>query len=136
MNPHCVHQYPTVIREHHLDTFGHVNNSVYLELLEEARWEIITQRGYGIDKIRETGQGPTILEIHLLFTQEVRLRESIVIHTQLVSYEKKVAQLNQWITNEEEKVCCEAAFKMGLFDVKERKLVLPTVEWLNAWGAV
>ena len=89
MNPHPVHRYPIVIREHHLDSFGHVNNATYLELLEEARWESITERGYGFEKIRETGQGPTILEIHLLFTQELRLRESVVIHTQLITYEKR-----------------------------------------------
>ena len=132
MNPHPVHRYPVVIREHHVDSFGHVNNAVYLELLEEARWEMITERGYGLEKIRETGQGPTILEIHLLFIQELRLRESVVIHTQNITYEKRILQLKQWITNAEEKICCEAVFKIGLFDVRERKLIPPTVEWLNA----
>lgn len=33
-----IHEYPVVIREHHLDTFGHVNNAAYLDILEEARW--------------------------------------------------------------------------------------------------
>jgi thioesterase-3 len=136
MTLHGAHRYPIVIRERHLDSFGHVNNATYLELMEEARWESITERGYGLEKIRETGQGPTILEIHLLFIQELRLRESVVIHTQLITYEKKIAQLKQWITNAEEKVCCEAVFKIGLFDVKARKLILPTVEWRNALGAV
>jgi thioesterase-3 len=134
MNSHIVHRYPLLIRESHLDTFGHVNNAVYLQIFEEARWQIVTDRGYGIKKIRETGQGPTILEIRLTFSHEIRLRESITIHTQLVSYERKVADLKQWITNSEEKLCCEAIFKVGLFDLKERKLVMPTPEWLEALG--
>ena len=37
-----VHEYALVIREQHLDTFGHVNNAKYLEILEEARWDLIT----------------------------------------------------------------------------------------------
>ena len=43
-----VHDYQLVIREQHLDTFGHVNNAKYLEILEEARWDLITGNGYGL----------------------------------------------------------------------------------------
>ncbi len=32
------HEYHLLILEKHLDTFGHVNNASYLEILEEARW--------------------------------------------------------------------------------------------------
>jgi hypothetical protein len=30
------HEYEALIHERHLDTFGHVNNAAYLEILEEA----------------------------------------------------------------------------------------------------
>jgi thioesterase-3 len=127
-------EYAVLIREHHLDTFGHVNNAVYLELFEEARWEVISSRGYGIETIKTTGLGPTLLDVHLKFMKELRLREQIVIKTQLVSYEGKVALLGQWIENAAGVRCCEAEFKIGLFDTHQRKLVLPTPEWLKALG--
>ena len=129
-----IFEYPMMIREGHLDTFGHVNNAVYLQILEEARWELITQNGFGIQKIKETGLGPTILEIQIRFMKELRLRKEIVIKTQLQSYEGKISLIRQWIEDREGTSYCEADFKIGLFDVRQRKLVLPTPEWLNAVG--
>jgi YbgC/YbaW family acyl-CoA thioester hydrolase len=126
--------YALKIREHHLDTFGHVNNAVYLELFEEARWEIVAPRGYDMKKIKESGQGPVILDIHIVFMRELRLRSDIKIHTQLESYEGKIGILKQWIVDESGQSCCEAKFKVGLFDLKTRKLIPPTKEWLAALG--
>ena len=95
---HTLFAYPLIVREHHLDTFGHVNNAVYLQIFEEARWEMVNRAGYGLAKIKETGKGPTILEIKLLFSRELVLRDSVTIHTQMVSYEGKICMLKQWIT--------------------------------------
>jgi thioesterase-3 len=125
--------YPLTIKEQHLDTFGHVNNATYLTLLEEARWELITQNGYGLSYIRETGLGPTILEINLKFLKELRLREAIIIESKMLSYEGKIGKMVQTMVRNGE-TCCIAEFTVGLFNVKERKLVLPTPEWLKAIG--
>lgn len=59
------------ILEGHLDTFGHVNNASYLEILEEARWDLITRNGYGLDAVRRLGIGPVVLEAHLRFVREL-----------------------------------------------------------------
>lgn len=136
MNPHTIFTYPLLILESHLDSFGHMNNATYLEVFEEARWDLVTGRGYGLKKIKETGKGPVILEIHLLFSRELRLRSQVTIHTQVASYAKKIGHLNQWITDDRGKVCCEAKFTMGFFDLATRKLIVPTNEWLNAMGAI
>lgn len=125
--------YPLIIKESYLDTFGHVNNAMYLTLFEEARWDLITKNGFGLEKIQETGLGPTILEIKMVFLKELRLRDQINIETQLLSYERKVGKLSQKMLRDGE-VCCQAEFVFGLFDLKERKLVLPTDEWLRSIG--
>lgn len=125
--------YPRIINETQLDTFGHVNNASYLTLLEEARWDLITKNGYGLKKIQETGIGPTILEIKLVFLKELRARDEILIETQVISYERKIGKLMQLIRREGE-VCFRAEFVMGLLDLAKRKLVLPTNEWLRAIG--
>lgn len=127
-------EYPLTILEHHLDTFGHVNNAVYLQIFEEARWHIVTERGYGLDFVRQTGIGPTILEINLKFKRELRLRQKVVIRTRLASLEGKTHTLQQQIINEAGETCCEAEFKLALFDLKARKIVAPTAEWLAVFG--
>ncbi len=132
---HNTFDYPLTILEGHLDTFGHVNNAVYLEILEEARWDLITRNGYGLEKIKQTGMGPTLLEVQLRFLRELKLRQKVVIHTQMISYEGKVSVFRQWIVNETGETCCDATLKIALFDVRLRKLVAPTPEWLGAVGA-
>lgn len=125
--------YPLIVKETYLDTFGHVNNAMYLTLFEEARWDLITSKGYTIKKIQESGQGPTILELKLTFLKELRVRDEIIIETEMLSYEGKVGKLAQRIVRGKE-ICCRAEFIFGLFDLKQRKLVLPTDAWLKAVG--
>ena len=126
--------YPLTIREYHLDTFGHVNNATYLQICEEARWELITSRGFGLETIKKTGLGPTIVEINMRFKKEIRLRQKITITTQTISYKGKIAVLAHEILNESNEVMFEATINFGLFDVSQRKLVSATPEWLYAVG--
>ena len=128
------HSYPLVILESHLDTFGHMNNAAYLQVFEEARWDLITANGYGLQRILETRLGPVILEVNLRFRKELKLRQKVVIETVLKSQSRKLVNIAQEIVNEEGQVCCTADFVCGLFDLKERKLVLATPEWLKGIG--
>lgn len=124
--------YEMTIKEFHLDTFGHVNNATYLQLFEEARWEFITANGYGLAKIKETGLGPVVLDIHIRFIKELRLREQITIHSQTGEWSGKIGTIKQWITDSQGSICSDFEMKCGLFDTHQRKLVSPTEDWLNA----
>jgi acyl-CoA thioester hydrolase len=126
--------YKLLIREFHLDTYGHVNNATYLAMFEEARWEVVTERGYGFKKVHDTGQGPVILEVNLKFMKELRLREEITITTELVDYPGKVGHLKQQMILPDGSVASEAMFTFGLFDLKARKMIEPTPEWKFAVG--
>ena len=128
-------QHEVLIRESHLDTFGHVNNASYLQIYEEVRWDLITSRGFGMKEILASGMGPTILEVQLTFKRELRVREKIVVHTQLESYESKVGILKQSMVNERGEVCNEMKMTFGLFDTRARKLIPPTPERMKALGA-
>lgn len=125
--------YSLTIKPSHLDVFGHVNNAVYLMLLEEARWDILNKNNYGIDKIQATGLGPVILEIRINFLKELHVGDQITIETRTISYKNKISKMSQIILRGEE-ICSTAELVMGLFDLKARKLVLPTPEWLRAVG--
>jgi acyl-CoA thioester hydrolase len=111
-----------------------MNNATYLDVLEEARWDLITRNGYGLDEIKRRQAGPTILEINLRFVREIRNRERITIKSWSESYSGKIGTIRQQMLNQKEELCCEAKFVVGLFDLQARKLVLPTPEWLRALG--
>lgn len=129
-----VFEYEILIREHHLDSYGHVNNATYLALYEEARWEAITQKGYGYKTVQETGLGPVILEIKLKFLKELKLRERILITLEVISYEGKICILRQQMLRENREVASEVTLTTAFFDLKNRKMILPNEAWLKAVG--
>ncbi len=123
-----------MIQETHLDVFGHVNNAKYLEIYEQSRWHYITEKGYGLEKIKQTQQGPVILEAKIRFLRELKERQKIKISFELVGYEGKVGHLKQQMTNEKNELMSDLILTVGLFDLKARKLIEPTTEWKNAIG--
>lgn len=128
------HEKTFVISEAHLDSFGHLNNARYLEMFEQARWDLITERGFGIDRVRQSKTGPTILQIEIRFMRELSARDVVVIRTEMLTYERKIGRLRQQIIKADDAVACEAVFTIGLFDLERRRLIEPTPEWLSAIG--
>ena len=129
-----IHEYPILIREHHLDTFGHVNNATYLDILEEARWDLITRNGYGLDEVHRMQVGPTVLAVEIRFVREIRNRQRVTIRTWLESYSGKIGKLAQQVRDEKDEICTDALFTIGLFDMTTRRLVRPTAAWIAALG--
>lgn len=125
-----------LVRESLIDSFGHMNNSKYLELFEEARWDIINGRGFSVHEIMKNGLGPVVLEVNMRFTKEIRLRENIriVSEVEASASKGKTMTMKQVMLNEKGDACCTAMFVFGLFDLKARKLVSPTPEWTRAIG--
>ena len=126
--------YEIIIRESHLDTFGHMNNAAYLVLFEEARWELITKNGYGLNEVIKQQKGPVILDIEIRFKKEIKLREKIKITTELVSHERKISKFKQDMIKEDGTVAAELNLTFGFFDLQTRRLINPTPEWKKAIG--
>lgn len=125
--------YKKQILENHLDTFGHVNNATYLQIYEEARWDFITQNGFGLDKVQQLQMGPVILEIGLTFKRELVNRQWIEIKSETSDIVNPlVMKLSQAMINEEGKVASSLDLTVGLMDMKKRKLIRPTKQWLKA----
>lgn len=127
-------EYELLIKESHLDCFGHMNNATYLALYEEARWDFIQNNNYGLDKILESQKGPVLLEVNLKFKREIKNRETIKIITNNQWIKGKIMGLTQKMLNKDGKVCSEADFVIGYMDLKERKLIKPESDWLIACG--
>lgn len=124
--------YEMMIREHHLDSYGHVNNATYVQILEEARWESITLKDYGYEKVQSTGHGPVILEVSVKFRKELKLREKIRVTVQALPMKGKIGVINQQILKADGAVALEGYVVYGMFDLKTRKLVEASPEWLKA----
>lgn len=129
-----IFNYSFQVQEAHLDTFGHMNHATYLTIFEQARWDMITDRGYGLVKIHQIQIGPTILEANVKYKRELRLREKVRIETICSQWKGKIGVVDQKMFNEKEELCAEARLTVGIFDMKKRKLVEAPADWLNALG--
>lgn len=135
MNENTIFEYEVLIREMHLDSFGHVNNAAYVMLYEEARWDFITKNGFGLDYISHHQMGPVILDLSVRFKREIKNREQIKITSKAIDIiSPKIMVLEQQMINSQGKVASEAKFTVGFFDMKSRKLIDAGPEWLKACG--
>jgi YbgC/YbaW family acyl-CoA thioester hydrolase len=128
------HRYELTIREQHIDSFGHVNNAVYLTLFEEARWELITNNGYGLKRILETNVGPVILQANVKFKRELVLRDRVTVTTQVTDYRRRIGYIHQEMLDADGALTTTAEFTFGLFDMIKRELVAPSEGWMRAFG--
>ncbi|WP_408095382.1 acyl-CoA thioesterase [Peredibacter sp. HCB2-198] len=135
MNENIQFEYEVLIREFHLDSFGHVNNAAYVQLYEEARWDFITKNGFGLDYVQKHQIGPVILDLQVRFKRELKNRETIKILSRAVEIvSPKIMVLEQSMIKADGKVASEATFTVGFFDMKERKLIAANDDWLRACG--
>ena len=93
--------YPVQIRERHLDTFGHVNNAKYLELYEEARWEIINSRGYDLKQIQKLNywENNQAGSYELFLNNFNTLDEDVEKVQELLGYSYKIIPVNEAYEN-------------------------------------
>ena len=129
------HEYEILITEKHLDTFGHVNNATYLELYEEARWDLITEGGWGLTEIQEKKIGPVVTSINIQYKRELKNREKVTVETVFGGFRNsKILYLEQQMIKEDGTVANVMKLEAGLFDLEKRRLLDPSDEWMAALG--
>ena len=67
------------VRTYELDSFGHVNNSVYLNYLEEARSEFLRQMGLSFHDLARSGVQLVIAEARVCYLRPATYGDEIEI---------------------------------------------------------
>ena len=117
--------YERRIREIDLDFLGHVNHAKYLSLLEEARWELLAEQGFGFERLRQERISVVILGVNIQYKKEIVNRELVSIETWTASSVGKVMSLRQVIRKANGQIGAEATITYGVMDLVQRKLVDP-----------
>jgi len=126
--------YSFTVDESHIDVFGHVNNAEYLRLFEDARWDIVSSGGFGIEFMKEMKQGPVITEVNIKYLREIRPGQEITITSTCRMATDLIFHVEQNMRDSEGVLYSEALFIGGLFDLAERRIIPPTAQWLQAMG--
>lgn len=75
-------EYYFSVRGYELDSFGHVNNAVYLNYIEQAQWELLRKTDT-FPFLREKGIIPAIIEINIRYIREAKLFDEMVIKSRI-----------------------------------------------------
>jgi acyl-CoA thioester hydrolase len=74
---------PLEVRGSELDSFGHVNHAVYLNYLEEGRWDFLRKTGL-LDPLQRKGRFLAVVEVSMRYVRECRLGDALEVRTTLL----------------------------------------------------
>lgn len=72
--------YKTEVRGYELDSYGHVNNAVYLSYTEQARWDILRNAGL-LESFLDKNLLLVVTETNIKYMRELKLFDEIEILT-------------------------------------------------------
>lgn len=109
------------IRGYHCDAYGHLNNARYLELFEDARWNLLDEAGI-VKPLSDKGLLFFVVSITVNYKLPVNDGSRIRIETWLRSVGKRKMVFAQRILSEgEERICTDAEISFVLYDTKSGK---------------
>jgi acyl-CoA thioester hydrolase len=114
---------PVTVRGYETDTQGHLNQSVYLQYAEHARWCLLDAAGIGQTDLVSKGVGPVTLETTIRYLRELRAGDRTEVTCAFTWGEGKTFRIGQTIRKADGTVAAEFTAVGGLLDLKERRLV-------------
>jgi acyl-CoA thioester hydrolase len=111
------------VRGYETDALGHLNQSVYLQYAEHARWSMLQDAGAGPSELLAAGVGPVVLEQTIRYRRELRAGDETEVTCSFVWGEGKTYRIEQTIRKTDGTVAAEISLVCGLMDLKERRLV-------------
>ncbi|MEU6818010.1 acyl-CoA thioesterase [Streptomyces sp. NPDC046860] len=114
---------PITVRGYETDTQGHVNQSVYLNYAEHARWSLLRAAGISQAELVGAGVGPVALETTIRYRRELLAGDEIVVTCTFVWGEGKTFRIEQTVAKADGTLAAEITATGGLMDLTARKLV-------------
>ncbi|MEV6276762.1 acyl-CoA thioesterase [Nocardia sp. NPDC051832] len=113
---------PITVRGYELDSLGHVNQAVYLQYAEHARWELLRAAGVGQDKLLATGFAPVVLENNIKYQRELRAGDEVTVSCEFEWTEGKTFRMHQEIRKIDGTISALVTVTGGVMDLTARKL--------------
>ena len=75
---------------HDIDIVGVMWHGHYLKYLENARWALMDQIGFGFEAMRDSGFAWPIVEMHVKYVHAARLGDQLRVRASLVEWENRL----------------------------------------------
>ncbi|MGW3647275.1 acyl-CoA thioesterase [Streptomyces sp. NPDC000878] len=123
---------PVTVRGYETDVQGHLNQSVYINYAEHARWVLLQAAGISQTGLMAKGVGPVALETTIRYQRELLAGDEVEVTCDFVWGEGKTFRIRQTIRKTDGTVAAEITAVGGLMDLKARKLVADPKEHFRA----
>ena len=116
------------VRSYDLDSFGHVNNAVYFNYLEEARGEYLEQRGLSFNDFHEWRAYAFIISAEIHYKSPAKFGDILDIRGAITKMKRSSFCIDYEIFNETtNKVCAVAAMSLAFVDEHEKLISIPEI---------
>ncbi|MFF4302297.1 acyl-CoA thioesterase [Streptomyces sp. NPDC001601] len=111
------------VRGYETDVQGHLNQAVYLNYAEHARWSLLQAAGVSQAGLIGRGVGPVSLETTIRYKRELLAGDEVDVTCAFEWGAGKTFRVLQKITKVDGTLAAEVDAVGGLLDLKARKLV-------------
>ncbi|WP_425245023.1 acyl-CoA thioesterase [Streptomyces sp. NEAU-NA10] len=111
------------VRGYETDVQGHLNQSVYINYAEHARWSLLQAAGITQARLIGTGVGPVALETTIRYKSELLAGDEVDVTCSFAWGGGKTFRIEQTIRKTDGTVAAELTAVGGLLDLKERRMV-------------
>ncbi|MET9498643.1 acyl-CoA thioesterase [Streptomyces sp. NPDC006552] len=116
------------VRGYETDSQGHLNQAVYLQYAEHARWSALRRAGIEQSTLLGRGVGPVALETTVRYLRELRAGDEVDVDCVFEWGDGKTFRIRQSVTRSDGTVSAEVTSVGGLLDLTARKLVKDPAE--------
>jgi len=114
------------VRSYELDSFGHVNNAVFLNYLEAAREDYLKQVGLSFDDFQRWGAFPVVRRASLEFLSPLRANDRIIIAGEMTPLRRTGFRAHQVILQADtEARVLDATLELVFTDRAGRPIAVP-----------
>lgn len=111
------------VRGYELDAQGHLNQAVYTQYAEHARWECLRAAGVSHDALAASGVGPALLKTTIRFHRELRAGDEVDVSCAFEWRDGRLVELVQDFRLADGTPVAKLTGTIGLIDLESRKLV-------------
>ncbi|MGW0759067.1 acyl-CoA thioesterase [Streptomyces sp. NPDC002814] len=111
------------VRGYETDVQGHLNQAVYVNYAEHARWSLLKEAGITQAGLIAQGVGPVALETTIRYRRELVAGDEVEVTCAFVWGEGKTFRIEQTIRKTDGTVAAEITAVGGLLDLTARKLI-------------
>ncbi|MGP3691419.1 acyl-CoA thioesterase [Streptomyces sp. IBSNAI002] len=110
-------------RAYETDRQGHLNQAVYMQYAEHARWQFLQAAGLTPDVLSDAGIGPVLLKASVRFQRELRAGDEVDVGCAISGGQGKLVELTQRFLTPDGISAARIDCVIGLLDLTTRRLL-------------